>query len=91
MSNVEYERDDYKRKMHVAFEQVKIYEDTIKRKDCEIKILTERLKSAQTDSTTIRKIMTDNLTESNDMRQRLLSDISSYKSEIKRLKDGDND
>ena len=84
--NLKFERDEYRRKMNIAFAQVKKYEDKINDQQKTEAILTKRNQSLEQDVISITKTMTDNIIQSNTEKQSLREEIVRYKEEIRILK-----
>ncbi len=82
-----FEMSELRRKLNLMSEQVKVYEGEITKLKDENKILLAKLTSAEKDQQNIRTIMTNNITQSNERNQSLLSEISDLKKEIRKLRD----
>ncbi|MDB4314602.1 hypothetical protein N9955_01085 [bacterium] len=78
----EYEINEYKRKLNIMSEQVKVYEKKVNEHFSRIQFLEEKLKEASQDALNIRGILTKNITESNQKIQDLLAVNQELKTKI---------
>ncbi len=83
----EREIKTYKSRLNLLSDQVQTYEQQIKYLQTENKTLKYKLNSAEKDAITIRSIMTNNITQSNEKEQNLHKEIDLLKKELVELKE----
>jgi chromosome segregation ATPase len=88
IEKVKYDRDEYRRKMNIVSGQCQEYEKELKTRDLQIEALLRKIEIMEKDNANIRKVMTDNITQSNTKKQELLDEISGYKKQIRELSAG---
>ena len=81
----EYEINEWKRKLNMMSEQVKVYEDTIKTRDERILFLEKKIQEAAKDNINVRAIMTKNIIESNSRIQDILKENQDLKSKLSKV------
>lgn len=84
---IEYDRDEYKRKMNLVSSQLK--ETDKKRISSESNeiILLDRIKDLEKLNISIRQMMTTQITSANEERQALLEKLASLQQLVKELQD----
>ena len=75
MESVKYDRDEYKRKMNMAWEQTKEYEKEVHQLRNEVIILTEKVNNAEKIAQTSREIMTSQIVEFNQHKNSYIEEI----------------
>lgn len=82
----DFEVNEYKRKLNLMSEQVLVYEKQVGELKEENVLLVKKLESAVKDSQNIRNIMTQNITQSNEKVQAILSENQKLKDKLREVK-----
>ena len=83
---IEYDRDEYKRKMNLVSQQLKEIDKRLKESQNNEQALIDKIKELEKSNISIRQMMTSQLTNSNEEKQLLLQKIGSLQQIIKELK-----
>lgn len=81
-----FERDDYRRKMNMAFKQTEAYETLVRELRSELDIMYQKVTNVERDRDISKNILSQQLTEFNRKQNLYIEEIQDLKTMIRGLK-----
>jgi chromosome segregation ATPase len=82
IDSLRYDRDEYKRKMNMSWEQTALFEEEVIALRNENEILKQKVTNAQLDAQTARQIMTSQIVEFNEHKNSYIEEIQALRSKL---------